>query len=67
MMLRIVQVHTHIHGIELGTMFHPQGPHPAEDTFGMMMVVALFDHSLNRGKTEDHVQFNIIQKTRSAI
>jgi hypothetical protein len=66
-MLRIVKAHTNMHGIESGTVFRPQGPHPVEDTFGMMMDVALLGHSLNDGTNEDHMQFNTISKTRSAI
>jgi hypothetical protein len=66
-MLRIVKVHTDIHGIEPGMMFRPQGPHPVEYTFGMMTAVDLLDHLLNAGNNEAHVQFNTIRKTRSAI
>jgi hypothetical protein len=46
-MQQIVRVHENIHGIKRGFMFQPQGPHPVEDTFGMKMVVALLDNSLN--------------------
>jgi hypothetical protein len=67
MMLRVVRVHTNIHGIELGTMFRPKGPQPVEDTFGVMMGVALLDHSLNTGTNKDHVKFKTIHKTRSDI
>jgi hypothetical protein len=62
-----VKVHTNIHGIDTGTMFRPQGPHTVEDTPAMMLDVALLDHSLNAGTNKDHVKFNTIRKTRSAI
>jgi hypothetical protein len=48
-------------------MFRPQGPHPVEDTFGMMTAVILLDHSLNAGINAATVQFNTVQKTRSAM
>jgi hypothetical protein len=48
-------------------MFREQGPHPVEDTFGMMTAVALLNHSLNAGINAATVQFNTGQKTRSAM
>jgi hypothetical protein len=48
-------------------MFCPQGPHLVEDDFGMMMVAALLNHSLNAGVNETTVQFNTIRKTRSVL
>jgi hypothetical protein len=48
-------------------MLRPQGPHPVEDTFGMMTAVVLLDHSLNAGINAVAVQFNTIRKTRSAM
>jgi hypothetical protein len=38
-----------------------------EDTFGMITDVDILDHSLNTGTNKDHVYFNTICKTRSAI
>jgi hypothetical protein len=49
LMLRTVKVQEEDHGIPRGHMFRPQGPHPVEDTFGMMTSVVLLDHSLNAG------------------
>jgi hypothetical protein len=48
-------------------MFRPQGPLPVEDTFGMMTVVVLLDHSFNAGINAAIVQFSTIRKTRSAM
>jgi hypothetical protein len=48
-------------------MFRPQEPHPVDDTIGMVVAVDLIDHSLNAGVNETTVQFNTIQKTRSAV
>jgi hypothetical protein len=48
-------------------MFRPQEPHPVDDTIVIVMVVALIDHSLNAGVNETTLQFNTIQKTRSAV
>jgi hypothetical protein len=64
-MLRIVKVQEEDHGIPRGHMFRPQGPHPVEDTFGMMTAVVLLNHSLNAGINAATVQFNIVRKTRS--
>jgi hypothetical protein len=67
LMLRIVKVQEEDHGIPRGHMFRPQGPHPVEDTFGMMTAVVLLNHSLNAGINAATVQFNTVQKTRSAM
>jgi hypothetical protein len=67
LMLRIVKVQEEDHGIPRGHLFRPQGPHPVEDTFGMMTAVVLLDHSLNAGINAATVQFNTVWKTRSAI
>jgi hypothetical protein len=67
LMLRIVKVQEEDHGIPRGHMFRPQGPHPVEDTFGMMTAVVLLNHSLNAGINAATVQFNTIRKTRSAM
>jgi hypothetical protein len=67
LMLRIVKVQEEDHGIPRGHMFRPQGPHPVEDTFGMMTVVVLLDHSLNAVINVATVQFNTVRKTRSAM
>jgi hypothetical protein len=66
-MLRIVKVQEEDHGIPIGHMLWPQGPHPVEDTFGMMTAVVLLDHSLNAGLNAAMVQLNTIQKTRSSM
>jgi hypothetical protein len=63
LMLRIVKIQEEAHGIPIGQMFRPQGPHPVEDTFGMMTAVVLLDHSLNAGINAATVQFNTIRKT----
>jgi hypothetical protein len=65
LMLMIVKVQEECHGISRGQMFRLQGPHPVEDTFGMMTAVVLLDHSLNAGINAATVQFNTIRKTRS--
>jgi hypothetical protein len=57
LMLRIVKVQEEAHGIPRGQMFHPQGPHPLEDIFGMMTAVVLLDHSLNAGINAATVPF----------
>jgi hypothetical protein len=67
LMLRIVKVQEEGHGIPIGQMFRPQGPHPVGDTFRMMTAVVLLDHSLNAGINATTVQFNTIRKTRSAM
>jgi hypothetical protein len=67
LMLRIAKVQEEDHGIPRGHMFRPQGPHPVEDTFGMMTAVVLLDHSLNVGINAATVQFNTVRKTRSAM
>jgi hypothetical protein len=67
LMLRIVKVQEACHGITRGKMFRPQGPHPVEDTFGMMTSVVLLDHSLNARINAATVQFNPIRKTRFAM
>jgi hypothetical protein len=67
LMLRIVKVQEEVHGIPRGQMFRPQGPHPVEDTFGMMTAVVLLDHSLNAGINAATVQFNTIRKTWSSM
>jgi hypothetical protein len=64
-MLRIVKVQEEDHVIPRGHMFRPQGPHPVEDTFGMMNAVVLLDHSLNTGINAATVQLNTVRKTRS--
>jgi hypothetical protein len=48
-------------------MFHPQGPHPVEDTFRMMTAVVMLDHSLNGGINAATLQFNTIHKTWSSM
>jgi hypothetical protein len=67
LMLRIVKVQEEGHGIPRGKIFRSQGPHPVEDIFGMMTEVVLLDHSLNAGINSATVQFNTINKTRSAM
>jgi hypothetical protein len=67
LMLMIVKVQEEDHGIPRGHMFRPQGPHPVEDTFGMMNAVVLLDHSLNAGINAATVQFNTVPKTCSAM
>jgi hypothetical protein len=67
LMFRIVKVQEEDHGIPRGHMFRPQGPHPVEDTFGMMTAVVLLDHSLNAGINAVTVQFNTVRKTRSVM
>jgi hypothetical protein len=67
LMVRIVKVQEETHGIPRGQMFRPQGPHPLEDTFGIMTAVVLLDHSLNAGINGATVQFNTIPKTWSAM
>jgi hypothetical protein len=67
LMLRIVKVQEEDHGIPRGHMFRSQGPHPVEDTFGMMTAVVLLDHSLNAEINAATVQFNTVWKTRSAM
>jgi hypothetical protein len=67
LMLRIVKVQEDAHGIPRGQMFIPQGPHPVEDTFGMMNAVVLLDHSFKAGINAPTVQLNTIHKTQSAM
>jgi hypothetical protein len=66
-MLRTVRVQEEDHGIPRGHMFRPHGPHPVEDTLGMMTAVVLLDHSLSAGNNAAPVQFNTVRKTRSAM
>jgi hypothetical protein len=54
-MQRLVRVRKIVKGIKCGPMFRPQFPHPVDDTFGMMMTVALLDHFLNAGVHETTV------------
>jgi hypothetical protein len=67
LILRIVKVQEEDHGIPRGHMFRAQGPHPVEDTFGMMTAVVLLNHSLNAGINAATVQFNTVRKTLSAM
>jgi hypothetical protein len=67
LMLSIVKVQEEDHGIPRGHMFRPQGPHPVEDTSGMMTAVVLLDHSLNAGINAAMVQFNTVRKISSAM
>jgi hypothetical protein len=65
LMLRIVKVQEEDHEITRGHMFRPWGPRPVEDTFGMMNVVVLLDHSLNAGINAATVQLNTGRKKNS--
>jgi hypothetical protein len=67
LMLRIVKIQREDHVIPRGHMFLQQGPHPVEDTFGMMNAVVLLDHSLNSGINAVTVLLNTVRKTRSAM
>ena len=42
------------------------GPFPLEDTFGMKTAVCVLKRSLDKGRTEEHVQFATTRKLRSA-
>jgi hypothetical protein len=48
-------------------MFRLQGPLTVEDSFGIMVAVALLNHSLNGGINAENVQFNTIHKTSSVM
>jgi hypothetical protein len=48
-------------------VFKPQGPHPLEDSFGMLKVCVLLYHYLKQERNESNVQFETIGKTRSAV
>jgi hypothetical protein len=61
-MLLIFLVHEEGRVIAQGKMFHPQGSHPVEDSFGMTTAVVLLNHLLNAGMNTDTVQFNTIHK-----
>jgi hypothetical protein len=67
LMLRIVKVQEEDHGIPRGYMLRSQGPHPVEDTFGMMTAVVLLDQSLNSVINAATAQFNTLRKTQSAM
>lgn len=50
-----------------GSVSPALGPFPLEDTFGMKAAVCLNRRSLDRGRTEKHVQFSTARKLRSAF
>ena len=43
------------------------GPFPLSDTFGMKAAVCMLRRSLDKGRTEEHVQFRTARKLRSAF
>jgi hypothetical protein len=43
------------------------GPFPLEDTMGMMSAAVVLDHSLNRGRSEQFVQWATFRGTHSFI
>ncbi len=47
--------------------FHPMGPVPLDDTFGMSAAIIILQVSLNPGKYDKIFQFGMIHKFRSAF
>jgi hypothetical protein len=66
-MRNIVRVSQERFSVTGSIVFKAQGPHPLEDSFGMLKACVLLDHSLNQGRNEANVQFETIRKTRSAV
>jgi hypothetical protein len=66
-MRNIVRIGQERFGVTGSSVFKAQGPHPLEDSFGMLKSCMLLDNSLNQGRNETNVQFETIRKTRSAV
>jgi hypothetical protein len=66
-MRNIVRVSQECFGVTGSSVFKAQGPHPLEDSFGMLKVCVLLDQSLNQGRNEANIQFETIRKMRSAM
>jgi hypothetical protein len=49
------------------SVFPPQGPHPVNDSFGMLTACTMIEQSLRKGKYSGNIQWNSIRKTRSAF
>jgi hypothetical protein len=47
--------------------FPAQGPHPVEDTFGMLPAIIMLEESLKPGEKTKHIQWGTIRKVRSAF
>jgi hypothetical protein len=56
-MINIVKISQERFGVTGSSVFNEQGPHPLEDSFGMLKACDLLDHSLNQGRNEANVQF----------
>lgn len=51
----------------LPSLVRPMGPFPLEDSMGMLAAAAILDRSLDRGITEEFVQWDTFRGTRSFI
>jgi hypothetical protein len=56
-----------VNELSQSSLFPPQGPHPVEDTFGMMIAVVMVEQSMRLGKRSANIQWNTVRKTRSAV
>jgi hypothetical protein len=48
------------------SLFHPRGPFPLADTFGMGAAIVIVQRSLSKGRYGPNVQYETIRKFRSA-
>jgi hypothetical protein len=68
-MKRSATIAENVFGVNLQVtpLFPPQGPHPVEDTFGMLPAIVMLEEPLKPGKQTQNLQWGTLRKIRSVF